>query len=72
MNDSIMANNVFLLSNLTTKGFEAVTRNMKEQAKLNRGFAAISLLATAYIVMLHKKIERLSDEVKELKQTMEE
>lgn len=72
MNESVLANNVLLLSNLTTKGFEAVARSVKEQARFNRGFVFTSLLTSIYIVMLHKKIEQLSDEVKELKQTMEE
>ena len=53
-------------------GFELVAKNLKEQGKLNRGFALVSLLTTTYILVLHKKIERLSDEVKELRQTMEE
>ena len=72
MSESALATNVLLLSNLTAKGFEAVSKSLKEQAKLNRGFVAVSLLSTIYILMMHKKIERLSDEVKELKQTMEE
>ena len=72
MNETTLATNVLLLSNLTTKGFEALSKNLKEQARLNRGFAVASLLSTIYILMMHKKIERLSDEVKELKQTMEE
>ena len=72
MNEVTLANNVVLLSSLTVNGFESVAKNLKEQQKLNRGFTLISMLATAYILMMHKKIERLSDEVKELKQTMEE
>ena len=72
MNETTLAANVLLLSNLTTKGFEALSKNLKEQARLNRGFVVASLLSTIYILMMHKKIERLSDEVKELKQTMEE
>ena len=72
MNESVLANEMLLLSGLTTKGFEAVARSIKEQAKLNRGFVFMSLLTTIYIVTLHKKIEQLSDEVKELKQPMEE
>lgn len=72
MNEVALVNNITLLSSLTVKSFESVAKNLKEQQKLNRGFTLISILATAYIIMLHKKIEQLSDEVKELKQTMEE
>lgn len=51
---------------------DLIAKNLREQSKLNRGFALVSILTTGYILVLHKKIERLSDEVKELKQTMEE
>lgn len=72
MNEVALANTMALLSNLTTKGFESIAKNLKEQQKLNRGFTLFAVMTTAYILVMHKKIEQLSDEVKELKQTMEE
>lgn len=59
-------------SSIIAVGFDLIAKNLKEQGKLNRRFVVFSMLSAAYILVLHKKIERLSDEVKELKQTMEE
>lgn len=63
---------VAVLASMTAKGFESVTKHLNEQMKYNRKVALFSLAATACIVLMYKKIERLSDEVKELKQTMGE
>lgn len=63
---------VVTLANITSKGFESVARNFEVQAKYNRKVALFSAVATACIIMMYRKIERLSDEVKELKQPMEE
>lgn len=63
---------IVVLSNLTIKGFDLVAKNFKEQSKINKVFAVFSVLASVHILTLHKKIERLSDEVKELKHPMGE
>lgn len=61
-----------VLTNLVAKGFELVTEHVRKQNKFNRNVALFSLLITAYAVSQHKMIERLNDEVRELKRKMEE
>ena len=63
---------VAVLANMTAKGFESVTKHLNEQLKYNRKVAVFSLVMTTCMVLMYKKIERLSDEVEELKQTMGE
>jgi hypothetical protein len=69
---SSLANNVHLLTGMTTDCFTKIAASFKEQQRINRSVVLFSMFSTAYILVMHKKIERLSDEVKELKQTMEE
>lgn len=57
---------------LVAKGFEIVDKYIDNQNKFNRNVAIFSLLVTAYALMQHVKIKKLGDEVKELKQAMEE
>lgn len=68
MNDC-MNSCVTLLAEITTKGFDVVSREFGKQAKFNRKVGLFSLVITAYVIMLHKQMEKLSDEVEELKQT---
>ena len=57
---------------LVANGFEIVNKYIDNQNKFNRNVAIFSLLVTAYALMQHVKIKKLGDEVKELKQAMEE
>ena len=57
---------------LAAKGFEIMDKHINNQNKFNRNVAIFSLLVTAYALMQHVKIKKLGDEVKELKQAMEE
>ena len=57
---------------LVAKGFEIMDKHINNQNKFNRNVAIFSLLVTAYALMQHVKIKKLGDEVKELKQAMEE
>ena len=57
---------------LVAKGFEIMDKHINSQNKFNRNVAIFSLLVTAYALMQHVKIKKLGDEVKELKQAMEE
>lgn len=50
-------------------GFDVIAKNLREQRKFNRGLVLMSLLTTACMLVMHKKIERLNNEVQELKQT---
>ena len=63
-----LANNMYLLSQLTTGAFDKISKQIKDQARFNRGVILISLATTACIYYMQNKIEELSDEVKELKQ----
>lgn len=65
-------NECFVLSNMIARGFELVNKHVIKQNKFNRNVAFFSLLITAYAIMQHAQIEKLSDEVRELKRTMEE
>ena len=58
-----------VLTNLTTKGFESMSRYITKQNKFNRKVAIFSLLITACVYVQQTKIEKLSDEVRELKRT---
>lgn len=60
---------VTMLAELTSKGFETISRHLDKQAKFNRKVGLFSLVITVYTMMLHKQMEKLSDEVEELKQT---
>ena len=71
MNDYVM-NYVAMATDLIAKGFEVVERHVIKQNKFNRNVTIFSLLITVYAMMQHKKIEKLSDEVRELKRSMEE
>ena len=57
---------------LVANSFEIVNKYIDNQNKFNRNVAIFSLLVTAYALMQHVKIKKLGDEVKELKQAMEE
>jgi len=50
-------------------GFDVIAKNLREQRKFNRGVIVIAMLTTANILTLYKIIERLNNEVQELKQT---
>lgn len=67
MNESIV-----VLSNLVAEGFELVNKHVIKQNHFNRNVAFFSLLITVHAMMQHAKIKKLSDEVRELKRTMEE
>ena len=60
------------LTCITMKGFENVGRQLIKQNKFNRKVAIVSLLTIACIYVQQIRIEKLSDEVRELKRTMEE
>jgi hypothetical protein len=61
-----------VLTDLVCKGFEVVGKHVHKQTKFNRNVAVFSLMITVYAMMQHAKIEKLSDEVRELKRAMEE
>ena len=63
---------VAMLATTTAKGFESVTKHLNAQLKYNRKVAVFALSMLVCVGLMYKKIERLSDEVKELKQTMGE
>lgn len=68
MNDC-MNSCISMLAEITSKGFDVVGRKFSKQASFNRKVGLFSLVITAYVIMLHKQMEKLSDEVEELKQT---
>lgn len=68
-NMASLVNNMYLLSQLTTGAFDKISKQIKEQAKFNRGVILISVATTACILVMKNKIEELSDELEELKQT---
>lgn len=68
MNDLVL-NCVNSWINSTTKGFELISKQLRDQGKFNRRFAICSLLAAGCLLVQHSKIQKLSDEVRELKRT---
>ena len=53
---------------MVTTSFQLIAKLVKDQRKFNRGMVVYSLIATANIVMLSKKIDQLTKEVAELKE----
>lgn len=57
------------LKDNVTHGFCTVNKLFKQQNKFNRNTIIASLAMLGCVVILNKKIEKLSDELEELKQT---
>lgn len=58
-----------LLANRVAKGFELVGKHLNRQKGFNSKIVVFSCVITVYAIMQHMKIDKLSDEVRELKQT---
>lgn len=68
MNDLVL-NCVNSWINSTTKGFEIISKQLRDQNRFNRRAVVGSLIVGAYLLVQHSKVKKLSNEVQELKRT---
>lgn len=62
---------IFSSLNSSHKAIQCIGKALKQQSQINRSFVIFSLATTYTILVQNKQIEKLSNEIKELKKVDE-